>query len=194
MSNTKLFSYGSKILLPIKGSFYSNILFHDRIDYAKFYVISDKNKQENLLGIDSATSLGILKILHSIANKKNVNSNNAIETNLVSDILNEYESIFHGIGKMKDVKVKLANDESITLVAQKHRCIPVHLPDKVDNEFKRLFDAGIIEPVNYTSECVSPVVVVPKINSDEIILCVDMTQANKAIKQVRHVIPTSHEL
>ena len=37
-------------------------------------------------------------------------------------------------------------------------------------------------------------VIVPKRNSDEIRLCVDMTQANKAIKQVRHVIPTLDEL
>lgn len=41
---------------------------------------------------------------------------------------------------------------------------------------------------------VSPVVIVPKSDSEEIRLCVDMTQANKAIKRVRHVIPTIDEL
>ena len=59
---------------------------------------------------------------------------------------------------------------------------------------KRLFDAGIIELVNDTNEWVSPVVIVPKINSDEIRLCVDMTQVNKAIERVWHVIATLDEL
>ena len=67
------------------------------------------------------------------------------------DILNEYESIFHSICKMKDVKVKLAVDESVTLVAQKQPRVRFHLCDKVDNDLKRLFDAGFIEPVKDTS-------------------------------------------
>ena len=82
----------------------------------------------NLFGIDSAKSLHILKILNSIAYEKNVNSNNTRETNFVSDILNKYESIFHGINKMKEVNwVKLATDKSVTPVAQKHQNVPFHL-------------------------------------------------------------------
>ena len=82
------------------------------------------------MDIDSATSLDVAR-----------------ETKLVSDILTKYESTFHSIGKMKDVKVKLAIDESLTPVAQKHRRAPFHLCDKVDDELKCLFDAGITEPV-----------------------------------------------
>ena len=92
------------------------------------------------------------KILNSFANEKEVNSNNTRKTNSVSDVLNKYESIFHGIGKMKDVKVKLATDESITQVAQKHLRVSFYLRDKVDNELKRLFGAVIIEQVKNTSE------------------------------------------
>ena len=80
-SNTNIFAYGSKTSLLIKGCFYLNIIFYDRVDYAIYYVISRKNTQENLLSIDSETSLGVLKVLNSIANKKNVTSNNTIETN-----------------------------------------------------------------------------------------------------------------
>ena len=75
-------------------------------------------------------------------------------------MLNKYESIFYGIGNMKDVKVKWAIDESVTPIAQKHCRVPFHLCDKIDSELKRLFDAGIIEPVNDTSEWVSPIVIV----------------------------------
>lgn len=65
---------------------------------------------------------------------------------------------------MKDVKVKVVTDESVTSVAQKHRHVPLHFRDKADNELRLLFDARIIEPVNDTSEWVSPVVAVPKRN------------------------------
>ena len=68
--NTKLFIYRLKTSLLIKDCFYSNIIFYDRIDYAKFYVISGKNKPENLLDIDDATSFGILEILSSVANEQ----------------------------------------------------------------------------------------------------------------------------
>ena len=68
-------------------------------------------------------------------------SNNTRETNSVSDILSECESIFHDIVKMKGEKVKIAVDESITPVAQKKsRRVPLHLHD-IDNELKHIFDA-----------------------------------------------------
>ena len=109
-----------------------------------------------------SSSPSVLKISNSIAIEKEINSNNTRETNLVFDILNEYESIFHSICKMKDVKVKLAVDESVTLVAQQQLRVRFHLCDKVDNDLKRLFDAGFIEPVKDTSVQVAPVVTVLK--------------------------------
>ena len=47
----------------------------------------------------------------------------------------------HIIGKFKDVKGKLAIDDSVTLFAQKYCRVPFHLRDKVDIELKCLFDA-----------------------------------------------------
>ena len=47
--------------------------------------------------------------------------------------------------------VILGNSEGCPVV-QKHLRVSFHLHDKVDNELKYLFDAGIIEPVNDTSE------------------------------------------
>ena len=85
-------------------------------------------------------------------------------------------------------------DEAVKPVAQKHRRLPFHLRAKVDQELNRLLKAGIIETVDEATEWVSPVVIVPKRNSDEIRLCVDMTQANKAIKRARQIILTIDEL
>ena len=97
----------------------------------------------------------------------------------VDNILNEYEDIFHGIGKLKNVQVKLHIDKSVKPVAQKHRRVPFHLRSKVDEELDRLLKAGVIEPVSEATDWVSPVVIVPKPDSEEVRLCVDMTQPNK---------------
>ena len=67
-------------------------------------------------------------------------------------MVNGNESIFHGITKTKDVRVKSAVDQFVTPVAQKHLRVLFHLRDEVDGELQRLFDAGIIESVRYTRE------------------------------------------
>ena len=56
LTNKKILTYciWVKTSLPIKDGFYLNTIFHDGIDYAKFYVTSGKNKQQNFLGIYSA--------------------------------------------------------------------------------------------------------------------------------------------
>ena len=77
------------------------ILFSDRIDYAKSYVISSKNKQETLVSIDSAISLGAFKILNSIINEKETNSNNTRQNSLVSDILKNMKVFFMVFVKWK---------------------------------------------------------------------------------------------
>ena len=52
---------------------------------------------------------------------------------------------------------------------------------------------GIIEPVEGPAPWVNLVVIVPK-NNGEIRLCVDIRQANQAIMQRRHPIPTVDEV
>lgn len=64
------------------------------------------------------------------------------------------EELFHGIGKLKGMKVKLHIDESVKPAAQKHRRVPFHLRNKVEAELKRPEAAGIIETVDYATDWV----------------------------------------
>ena len=67
----------------------------------------------------------------------------------------------------------------------------------VEKELRQLLDNDLIEyvPDGEATDWISPIVMVPKVNSPgEYRLCVDMVQANKAIKRIRHVIPTIEEL
>ena len=66
--------------------------------------------------------------------------------------------------------------------------------DKVEAEVTRLEEAGIIEKVDSATDWISPIVLSPKKDSNEIRICVDMVEPNQAIKRTRHVIPTVEEL
>ena len=52
----------------------------------------------------------------------------------------------------------------------------------------------MIEKVTKPTDWVSPIVIQTKRDSEEIRLCVDMRQANRAIKRTRYVIPTIDEI
>ncbi|CAB4030059.1 Retrovirus-related Pol poly from transposon, partial [Paramuricea clavata] len=101
--------------------------------------------------------------------------------------------LFDGIGKIKDKKVKLHIDPEIQPKQQSHRRIPFHIRKDVEKELQRLEDLDVIEGVEGPTPWVSPIVVVPK-KTGEIRLCVDMREANKAVKREKHLIPTLDEL
>ena len=92
-----------------------------------------------------------------------------------------------GIGKMKDFQLIVPIDPKVQPLAQPIRKVPYHLRDKLSTKLDEL------EKVSGPSSWVSPVVVVPKPTGD-ICLCVDMRQANTAVKRERVPIPTIDEV
>eukprot|EP00795_Rhopilema_esculentum_P010266 gene10266-18960_t len=65
---------------------------------------------------------------------------------------------------------------------------------KVEEELKRLEEVDIIEKVEGATQWVSPLVITPKKNSEEIKICVDMRLPNTSILRTRHPMPTTDEL
>ena len=114
--------------------------------------------------------------------------------NLKGEIVNEFKDVFTGVGRMKDVEIKLHVDKNVEPVVQPCRRIFLPLREKVEQELQRLEDAGIIEKVQEPTEWVSPIVIQPKKGSDEIRICTDMREANKAISRGRHTMPTVEEI
>lgn len=60
-------------------------------------------------------------------------------------------------------------------------------------ELRQLEELDIIESVSGPTLWVSPIVVVPK-GFGQVRICVDMREANKAVKQEMHVMPTIDDL
>ena len=141
------------------------------------------------LGRDTAIALGVLQLGPRIISLQLSTDGEDREPS----ILDKFPGCCEGIGKLKDFQLKIPVDAEVQPVAQPIRRDPYHLRDKLTNKLKELVELDIIEKVSGPSSWVSPVVVVPKLMGD-IRLCVDMRQANKAVKRERYPIPTIDEV
>ncbi|XP_060067120.1 uncharacterized protein LOC132547378 [Ylistrum balloti] len=75
-------------------------------------------------------------------------------------------NVFRELKKLKDFKLKLHVDETVTPVAQRMYGVPYSLREKVTKKIEELESLDIIEPVYSPSQWISPVSVVPKPDSD----------------------------
>ena len=177
-SSSNVFSYNSEKALDTLGTFYAKVSHAGKSANAKFQVVPGNACP--IIGWETSQELGLLSLCQSI------NNSNAI--------LDQYPELFNGVGKLKDFKVKLHVDESVTPVAQTHRRTPFHVRKDVERQLEHDTELGIVEKTSGPTPWVSPIVCVPKPKSGKIRVCVDMRQANKAIKRERHSMPTIDEL
>lgn len=193
-TRARLYAYGSRNPLPVLGKFTATLATSKRYDVGDIYVVQGAHHSGSLLGSGSATALGILHIANNVKCAKTQNmakrtvasdtkhspkrKDQSLPNRTVDKLVTEYDDLFHGIGKMKDVQVKLHLDEEVQPVAQKHHRVPFHLREKLDAELKPLERANIIEKVDTATDWVSPIVIAPKTGTDEIRMCVDMVEPN----------------
>lgn len=133
-----------------------------------------------MLGRDTSIKLGVLRIgLPSMEIKSVTNSKG-----------DEIEKFPH----IKDLKVRIDIDTTVTPVAQLARRVPLALKEKVTDEIEKMLKMGIIERVPDTENpsWVSPLVVVPK-GKDDIRMCCDYRRLNLAIKRKYHLMPVLDE-
>ena len=97
----------------------------------EFYVVPGDHG--SLLGYSTSLALNLIAVL-----------------NKITDSHLQHETLFKGIGKLKDTTVKLHIDETVKPVAQKQRRTPFHLRDKVANEIEKLLKEDVIEKVEDT--------------------------------------------
>ncbi|XP_065665580.1 uncharacterized protein LOC136087004 [Hydra vulgaris] len=187
-SSTVIFPYASTPLKLI-GCFKAEIKTKNKITTNKIYVVN-KNNAGNIMGIETAKELNILKIDENgnfVLNKNN-GVNSVAKSNETKQHFNVYyEDIFKGHGKLKNFQCKLHVDENIQPIAPNLRRYPYHLRKDIRAELRRLEEADIIEKVEGPQEWISNFVIVPKANKT-VRLCLDARTINKAIKRERYFI------
>ena len=146
-----------------------------------------KGNTGNLLSHNTAQKLGLIRI--------SVDTTTVMDGNKKSPevLQEEFKSLFGGVGKVPNKVVKLHIDPDVITRQQPHRRIPFHVREDVEKELQRLARLDIIEKVDGPTPWISPIVVVPK-KSGEVRICVDMPDANKAIKREKHLVQTIDDL
>ena len=139
----------------------------------------------NLLGRDwlSKFKINELSNIHTL-----------VTPSKLDQILNKHTVIFEeGLGTLRDVKVKLLVDLSVTPKFYKARTIPFALKDRVETEIQKLEASGIISPVDQ-SDCAAPIVPVMKQNGGARICGDYRVTVNQAIKVDSYPLPRVEEL
>jgi hypothetical protein len=177
-----IYAYGSQTPLPVVGYFAAEISHKKKTVSTNFYVIKhDADRtHSNLLSGHTAEKLHIIQFALSSSTK-------------LSSIIDSYPTLFDGKdGKISDIVVKLHINELVQPVTQRHRRIPYHVRKDVEAELERLERLDIIEHTHGPTPWISPIVVVPK--KEGVRVCIDMREANKAIKREKHPMPTIDDL
>ena len=122
-----------------------------------------------------------------------------LEAGAPSGLLAEYDDLFHGLGKLKNYQIKLHIDEEVPPVAQPHRRVRFHvrkqLEEQLEKQLRREEELGVMERIEDPTPWMSPIVVAPKPKSPgKVRVCVDMRQANKAVKRESQVTPPVKEI
>ena len=138
-------------------------------------------------GKDTSEKLGILS-LYSVTPERPVSGSVKPEDKP------EYQSMYSGLGKLRDRKVTLHAKPNAKPVLQNARRLPFSQRPLVEAKIKELLELDIIEKAEGPTKFVSPIVVVPKPGGKEIRLCIDMREVNAQIERERFPIPTVDEI
>lgn len=189
LTKDKINPYSGDSIEPL-GKFKAVVKSKGRESLETFYVVPGKSGC--LLSVGASLRLGLLKIArHVLQGISSVKSSIPVS----QQIIQNKPHLFQGIGKAKNVKVKLHINENVKPVARRYKSIPFHMQGKLEVEVKRLVDLDILEYAEGPTPWISPAVLAPKPNNEkEVRLCIDMRSANQAIERERHPMPTIEDI
>ena len=165
-------------------------------------ILKCKHKQENhnlefhvvetnvktLLGLKDSLQLGLVTLSSEVFEVQEV-----LSQQLPQGILSEYSDLFEDkVGKLP-IKYKITLDTEVSPVVRPVRTVPVAIKDKLKQTLNKMVKEKIIAPVTEPTDWVSALVVTTKKNSEDIRVCIDPGDLNRAIKRPRYPMRTIEE-
>ena len=83
----------------------------------------------SLLSWKTSQELGLLKAMHNVEEDSSPR---------IVKLVEDYDELFHGLGKLKGYQVKLHIDESVQPIAQPHRRVTFHVRQQLDEQLRWL--------------------------------------------------------
>ncbi|XP_078515295.1 TRPM8 channel-associated factor 2-like [Lissotriton helveticus] len=174
-SSVRVFTWGAQHPVTNMGKFTDTMTHNGKTVVEEIHVLRGDIPAPCLLSNVTAKIMGLLKMMYHMSEKES--------------ILQEYPKLTDGLGKLEGKQITLHINEAVRPVAQHHRRVPIHLQPQVEEEIKALLAQDIIEPAEGPTPWVSPIVAVPKKDTTQIRICVDMRIPNTAIERERHPGP-----
>ena len=138
----------------------------------------------------------IFKVRYIVADYGNILGGKLCrESGLVSKVcavsLNEYSSLFTGLGRLKDVHTLQMKEDAVPVVHAPRR-VPYALMDRLRDEIDRMESLGVIVKETEPTDWVSSLVTVEKPDKT-LRVCLDPKDLNKAIRRSHYPLPTVDE-
>ena len=157
-SSVKIYGYQSKVPLRVFRKFSTTLESKTRKYNDRLYVVEGSGG--SLLSWNTSQELNLLQTVQQVTNQPS-----HPEANAPMDLLEEYDDLFHGLGKLKNYQIKLHIDEDIPPVAQPHRRVPFHVRKQLEEQLLHDEELGVIERITGPTPWVSPIVVAPNLKS-----------------------------
>ena len=151
----------------------------------KFYIVN--NNTQPILGLNTCVQLNLVKRVNNLE----INNSNSSDKEV---IINEYKTVFEGLGKFPGPPSKLELKENAKARVFPPRRIPKSLTHRVTMTIDKLIAKNVIKKVDGPTQWVNNVVIVEKPNSDKIRICLDPLHLNNEIKRDHFAIPTADEI
>ena len=164
--------------LPVLGYANAKMRIDNRHIVEKVYIVSDQNT--NLLSKDACISLGLVT-----CDVNHVFNVNTVSGDVVGkhDFKSEYPDVFCGLGKLADPYTIQIRDDA--------KPVALHIPYEVSMPRLRIVKKQlddmerkeVISKVTVPTDWCAGMVQVPKADQNQIRICADLTNLNKAVRR-----------
>lgn len=184
--NTRLIAYGGEEI-PTAGFATFTCHSSERAYNLSFYVV--KRNVQPLIGLPDCLQMKLVsfsKEIHHVTTDE--------VSSFASQIHSEYPDLFKDeIGKLP-VTYSMKLDPTVHPVVKPARKIPAAMQCRVEAELQRMVHMGVLTAVSEPTEWVSSKVATHKKNSEEIRICIDPRDLNKALLRPHHPMHTVEEV
>ena len=184
--------YGNGASIAAEGT--CRVLLKNLKNHRKYeveFVVVDQDCVP-LIGSQTAQLMKLIKVKYeNIAIVQGTNDQSP-KVNCKSDVLESYNDVFKGLGKMPG-KVHLQTDSNVDPVVMPPRRVPIAVKEKLKHELDRLEKMNVITKVTEPTEWVSSLVTVQK-SSGKIRVCIDPQHLNRALQRGHYPLPVIEDV